>query len=161
MGGEFGQRREWTHEQGLEWWVTQLPEHAGAQRWVRDLNALYAAEPALYQQDFEPEGFEWIDANDTAASVLSFLRRPRTGPPLLAVCNFTPMPRANYNVGVPDGGYWRELLNSDASIYGGSGVGNLGGVEAAPISAHGRRHALVLTLPPLGIVLLKPERAGS
>jgi 1,4-alpha-glucan branching enzyme len=154
MGGEFGQRREWTHEQGLEWWVTQLPEHAGVQRWVRDLNALYARQPALHEQDFDGAGFEWVDANDRDRSVLSFLRRPRTGPPILAVCNFTPVPRTNFSVGVPGGGYWRELLNSDAPIYGGGGIGNLGGVEAAPISAHGRSHSLVLTVPPLSIVLL-------
>jgi 1,4-alpha-glucan branching enzyme len=161
MGGEFGQRREWTHEQGLEWWVTRFPEHAGAKRWVRDLNALYAREPSLYEQDFDGAGFEWIDANDGERSVLSFLRRPRAGPPMLAVCNFTPVPRTNYSVGVPGGGYWRELLNSDAAIYGGSGIGNLGGVEAAPISAHGRSHSLAATLPPLGMVLLKSDANGG
>ena len=161
MGSEFGQRREWTHEQGLEWWVTRFPEHAGAQRWVRDLNALYARQPALYEQDFDGAGFEWIDANDRETSVLSFLRRPRAGPPILAVCNFTPVPRTNYSVGVPGGGYWRELLNSDAAIYGGSGMGNLGGVEAAPIPAHGRSHSLALTLPPLGMVLFKSDVSGE
>ncbi len=161
MGCEFGQRREWTHEEGLEWWVTRFREHAGAKAWVRDLNALYVHEPALYEQDFDGAGFEWIDANDRDASTLAFLRRPREGTPVLAVCNFTPMPRTNYSVGVPHGGYWRELLNSDAAIYGGSGIGNLGGVEAAPISAHGRRHSLQLTLPPLGMVLLKGAAPGE
>ena len=158
MGGEFGQRREWTHEGGLEWWVSTLPEHAGVQRWVRDLNAVLRAEPALYQLDFDQAGFEWIEAGDAAVSVLSFLRKPRSGAaPLLAVCNFTPVVRHNYSVGVPQGGLWRELLNSDAGAYGGSGVGNFGGVEAAPVPAHGRAHALTLTLPPLGCILLKPE----
>jgi 1,4-alpha-glucan branching enzyme len=158
MGGEFGQRREWTHEGGLEWWVSTLPEHAGVQRWVRDLNAVLRAEPALYQLDFDQAGFEWIDAGDAAASVLSFLRKPKSGAaPLLAVCNFTPVVRHNYSVGVPQGGLWRELLNSDADAYGGSGVGNFGAVEAAPVAAHGRTHALTLTLPPLGCILLKPE----
>ena len=158
MGGEFGQRREWTHEGGLEWWVSKLPEHAGVQRWVRDLNAVLRTEPALYQLDFDQAGFEWIDAGDKEASVLSFLRKPKSGAaPLLAVCNFTPVVRHNYSVGVPQGGLWRELLNSDAGAYGGSGVGNFGGVEAAPVPAHGRAHALTLTLPPLGCILLKPE----
>ena len=158
MGGEFGQRREWTHEGGLEWWVSTLPEHAGVQRWVRDLNAVLRTEPALYQLDFDQAGFEWIDAGNKEASVLSFLRKPKSGAaPLLAVCNFTPVVRHNYSVGVPQGGLWRELLNSDAGVYGGSGVGNFGAVEAAPVPAHGRAHALTLTLPPLGCILLKPE----
>ena len=158
MGGEFGQRREWTHEGGLEWWVSTLSEHAGVQRWVRDLNAVLRTEPALYQLDFDQAGFEWIDAGDAALSVLSFLRKPKSGAaPLLAVCNFTPVVRHNYSVGVPQGGLWRELLNSDAGAYGGSGIGNFGAVEAAPVPAHGRAHALTLTLPPLGCILLKPE----
>jgi 1,4-alpha-glucan branching enzyme len=122
MGGEFGQRREWTHEDGLEWWVLQHPEHAGVQRWVADLNALYRAEPALYQVDFDRSGFEWVDFRDAEQSVLTFLRQPRDGPPVLAVCNFTPVPRRNYVVGVPHGGPWHELLKSDAQAYGGSGV---------------------------------------
>jgi 1,4-alpha-glucan branching enzyme len=162
MGGEFGQRREWTHEGGLEWWVSTLPEHAGVQRWVRDLNAVLRAEPALYQLDFDQAGFEWIDAGDAAVSVLSFLRKPKNGAaPLLAVCNFTPVVRHNYSVGVPQGGLWRELLNSDAGAYGGSGVGNFGAVEAAPVPAHGRAHALTLTLPPLGCILLRPEHSAG
>jgi 1,4-alpha-glucan branching enzyme len=156
MGGEFGQRREWTHEGGLEWWVLEHPEHAGVRRWVADLNALYRAEPALYELDFSQAGFEWIDCHDAENSVLSFLRRPRQGPPVLVVCNFTPVPRTNYVVGVPEGGYWREVLNSDATLYGGSGMGNLGGVEAAPVAAQGRFHSLALTLPPLGVLFLRP-----
>ena len=156
MGGEFGQRREWTHEQALEWWVLQYPEHSGMQRWVCDLNALYRAEPALHQVDFDSSGFEWVDHSDAEDSVISFLRVPRNGAPVLAVCNFTPLPRPNYLVGVPRDGYWRELLNSDAPLYGGSGIGNFGGVEAAPVPAQGRLHSLPLTLPPLAIVLLKP-----
>ena len=162
MGGEFGQRREWTHESGLEWWVSTLAEHAGVQRWVRDLNAVLRTEPALYQLDFDQAGFEWIDAGDAAASVLTFLRKSRDGvAPLLAVCNFTPVVRHNYSVGVPQGGAWRELLNSDAGVYGGSGVGNFGAVEAAPVPAQGRAHALTLTLPPLGCLLLKPDRSAG
>jgi 1,4-alpha-glucan branching enzyme len=156
MGSEFGQRREWAHDEGLEWWVLQYPEHSGAQRWVSDLNALYRAEPALYEQDFAGAGFEWIDCHDADGSVLSFLRRPRAGPPILVVCNFTPVPRHNYVVGLPESGYWREILNSDATHYGGSGTGNFGGVEAAPVPAQGRYHSAALTLPPLAAVYFKP-----
>lgn len=156
MGGEFGQRREWAHEESLEWHVLQYPEHAGLQRWVTDLNRLYRSEPALHQVDFEQSGFEWVDCNDSEQSVLTFLRRPRGGgPPLLIACNFTPVPRVNYIIGVPCGGYWRELANSDATLYGGSGMGNFGGVEAAPVAAHGRAHSLTLTLPPLAVLMLK------
>jgi 1,4-alpha-glucan branching enzyme len=157
MGSEFGQRREWTHEEGLEWWVLQYAEHAGIQRWVADLNALYRAEPALHEVDFAQEGFAWVDCHDADNSVVSFLRRPRAGPPVLVVCNFTPVPRGNYTVGVPVGGYWHERLNSDAPLYGGSGIGNLGGVEAAPVPAHGHYHSLSVTLPPLATVFFRPQ----
>jgi 1,4-alpha-glucan branching enzyme len=158
MGGEFGQRREWTHEEALEWWVLQYPEHAGLQRWVADLNRLYRNEPALFEADFDPSGFEWIDCRDAQASVISFVRKRRDGRgPILVVCNFTPVARRNYLVGVPAGGYWRELLNSDATLYGGGGVGNYGGVEAAPVPAHGRFHSITLTLPPLSTLFLKHE----
>jgi 1,4-alpha-glucan branching enzyme len=126
------------------------------QRWVADLNALLRAEPALHELDFEARGFEWIDCRDADASVISFLRRPREGPPVLVVCNFTPVPRTNYVVGAPEGGYWREILNSDAALYGGSGMGNLGGVDAAPVPAQGRFQSLSLTLPPLAVVFFKP-----
>jgi 1,4-alpha-glucan branching enzyme len=156
MGSEFGQRREWAHEEGLEWWVLQYPEHAGVQRWVRDLNTFVRGEPALHQLDFDQRGFEWIDCHDADASVISFLRRPREGPPVLVVCNFTPVPRTNYTVGLPEGGFWREVLNSDAPLYGGSGIGNFGGVEAAPVAAQGRFHSMVITLPPLATVFFKP-----
>ena len=156
MGGEFGQRREWAHEDSLEWHVLQFPEHEGLRRWVADLNRLYRAEPALYQVDFDQSGFEWVDCNDSEQSVLSFLRRPRAGgAPVLVLCNFTPVPRTNYIVGVPLGGYWREIANSDATLYGGSGMGNLGGVESAPVAAHGRFHSLALTLPPLSVLMFK------
>jgi 1,4-alpha-glucan branching enzyme len=161
MGGEFGQRREWAHEEALEWWVTGQPEHGGLQRWVADLNRVYRAEPALFQADFSPEGFEWIDCSDSESSVIAFLRRPRgDGAPLIVACNFTPVPRANYLLGAPSGGPWRELLNSDAQAYGGAGWGNLGGVEAAPVPAHGRPWSVCLTLPPLGVIYLKPDSHG-
>jgi len=159
MGAEFAQRREWTHEGELEWWVSERPEHAGVTRFVQALNRLYRAEPALWQIDFEPAGFEWIDASDTEASVIAFLRKPRDtdAAPLLVACNFTPVPRENYLLGVPAGGTWREVLNSDAHDYGGAGWGNLGGVEAAPVGAHGRSHSLSLVLPPLSTIVLKRE----
>jgi 1,4-alpha-glucan branching enzyme len=156
MGCEFGQRREWTHEGQLEWEALAEPLHAGVQRWVADLNGLLRSEPALHEVDFDTAGFAWIDARDADRSVLTFLRRPRNGRPVLVACNFTPVPRANYVVGVPDNGHWEELLNSDASHYGGSGMGNLGGGVAAPVPAHGHFHSLSLTLPPLGAVFLAP-----
>jgi 1,4-alpha-glucan branching enzyme len=158
MGGEFGQKREWQHDESLEWHVLQYPLHAGVQRWVEDLNRFYRGEPALYEIDFAPEGFEWIDANDADNSVTAFLRKGMDPRDLvLVVCNFTPVVRENYRVGVPVGGGWRECLNSDAPLYGGSGQGNLGGVEAAPLPAHGRFHSLNLRLPPLGALFLKPQ----
>ena len=158
MGGEFAQRREWQHDESLEWHVLQYPLHAGVQRWVRDLNRLYRATPALYERDFTGDGFEWIDANDSDASVLSFLRKGARPQDLIVVlCNFTPVPRENYRVGVPLGGCWRERLNSDAHDYGGSGMGNFGSVEAAPLASHGRYYSLNLRLPPLSVLLLTPE----
>ena len=156
MGGEFGQKREWQHEESLEWHVLQYPLHAGVQRWVKDLNYYYRTTPALFERDFTPDGFEWIDCNDTDASVLSFVRRGRREDVVLVVCNFTPLPRENYLVGVPYGGFWRERLNSDAQVYGGSGRGNLGGVESSPLPAHGRFHSLRLHLPPLAVLFLEP-----
>jgi 1,4-alpha-glucan branching enzyme len=158
MGGEFAQGREWAHEEALDWALLERPLHASVQRFVTDLNALYRAEPALHAVDFAPSGFEWIDAHDADASVIAYLRRGGRGAPILAVCNFTPVPRMNYVLGVPEAGYWRERLNSDATVYGGSGMGNLGGVEAAPAPAHGRFQSITLTLPPLAIVLLQPDR---
>jgi len=156
MGGEFGQRREWQHDESLEWHVLQHPLHAGLQRWMGDLNRCYRAEPALYQKDFSSDGFSWVDFQDREDSVISFLRHGRhADDSVLVVCNFTPVARQNYVVGVPSGGYWREILNSDATWYGGSGIGNLGGVEASPVAVHGHYHSLPLTLPPLSVVYLK------
>jgi 1,4-alpha-glucan branching enzyme len=152
MGGEFGQWSEWYHEASLDWHLLDAPLHRGLQRWLEDLNRAYRNEPALFTQDFTPAGFEWIDCNDVLQSVVTFLRKGRQGELILVACNFTPVPRHYYRVGVPVGGYWRELLNSDASVYGGSGHGNLGGQDAAPIPCHGRSHSLNLTLPPLGVV---------
>jgi len=156
MGGEFGQWNEWYHEVGLDWHLLDDPTHAGLQHWVQDLNRLYRSEPALYQLDFDPAGFEWIDCNDSQNSVLSLIRKGRSATDtLVIVCNFTPVSRGTYRVGVPNGGFWRELLNSDAEEYGGSGVGNMGGVEASSTGFHGRPHSLDLTLPPLGAIFLK------
>ena len=158
MGGELGQWREWAHEESLEWELLDRPMHAGVQRWVADLNRTYRSEPALHELDVDPDAFEWVDANDNEASVISFLRRGRsTDDVFLVVCNFTPVPRDNYLVGVPHGGLWREVLNSDAEIYGGSGWGNLGGADAVPVPVHGRPRAVRLSLPPLGCVFLKSQ----
>ncbi len=156
MGGEFGQRPEWSHEAELDWSALSHDAHRGLQRWVEDLNALYRSRRALYEIDFEPQGFEWIDGEDAERCVLAYLRKPRNGPPLLIVSHFTPVPRDNVLVGVPLPGLWRELLNSDASLYGGSGVGNLGAVNAVPVASHGRFQSLNLRLPPLGILILEP-----
>ena len=158
MGGEFGQWREWFHEDSLDWHLLQYPSHQEIQRWVKHLNILYRGEPALHERDFEHGGFEWVDFSDWEQSIISFLRKGRsTRDVILVVCNFTPVPRYNYRVGVPVGGYWKEILNSDAREYGGSGHGNLGGAEAVPVPSHGRYYSLSLTLPPLGILVFKRE----
>jgi 1,4-alpha-glucan branching enzyme len=157
MGSEFGQRREWNHDRSLDWDQLERPLHSGLRRWVRDLNTFYRGEPSLYEVDFEPSGFEWIDCGDFEGSVISFLRRAKNPADVtLFICNFTPVPRHNYRVGAPVNGYWREALNSDALLYGGSGQGNSGGVEAVPLPLHGRPYSLNLTIPPLGIVVLRP-----
>jgi 1,4-alpha-glucan branching enzyme len=155
MGGEIGQWSEWSHEGEVEWHLLQHAEHQGILRWVTDLNRLYASEPALHELDFQPHGFEWVEGNDGAQSVLAFLRKDARGEEVLAVFNFTPVPRENYRVGVPRDGRWRELLNSDAAEYGGGGLGNMGGVDATPVPYHGRFHSVVLTLPPLSAVFLR------
>jgi 1,4-alpha-glucan branching enzyme len=159
MGGDIGQWREWHHERGLDWELTHETDHAGVQHWLRDLNRAYRDTPALHEVDFSPDGFQWVDMNDSDDSVITYLRLSRSGSPVLVVCNFTPVVRQGYHVGVPLPGRWREVLNSDAPFYGGSGVGNLGGVEARPQACHGRPHSLALTLPPLGFSLFAPEAA--
>lgn len=156
MGGEFGQWREWTHDDSLEWHLLQYSPHSGLQRWVSDLNHVYRGEPALYEVDFDPTGFEWIDCNDVENSVISLIRKGRSGDDAIAVvCNFTPVTHFKYRIGVPQPGLWRELLNSDAREYRGSGQGNLGGMDAAPIPVHGRPYSLTITLPPLAAVFFK------
>jgi 1,4-alpha-glucan branching enzyme len=156
MGDEFGQVREWAHDSSLEWHVLQFGTHSGVQRWVAELNRVYRSEPALHMLDTSPAGFEWVDCNDNLTSTISLLRKSETpGDTVLIVCNFTPIPRLGYRVGVPHGGYWRELLNSDAAEYGGTGAGNLGGVHAVAEPEHGRPYSLRLTLPPLSALFLK------
>jgi 1,4-alpha-glucan branching enzyme len=158
MGGEIGQWREWSHDRQLDWELLAEPSHAGVQRWVRDLNALHVGERALHELDFEPGGFSWIDCTDSERSVVAVLRRGRSAADVVAaVFNFTPVPRYGYRIGVPNDGFWREIANSDASEYGGSGVGNLGGRDARGVPAHGHPFSVELTLPPLGAVFLKPE----
>lgn len=156
MGSEFGQWKEWSHDQSLDWHLLESAPHQGVQRWMKDLNHFYRNEPALYMRDFNASGFEWADLHDWNQSIISFFRKGENPDDLmLVVCNFTPVPHANYQVGVPRGGRWEEVLNSDATLYGGSGQGNLGGVEAAPVSAHGRDYSLALTLPPLAVLYFK------
>jgi 1,4-alpha-glucan branching enzyme len=161
MGAEFAQRREWTHEGELEWWVAGLPGHAGVQAWVRDLNRAYRTEPALYQLDFSAQGFEWVDVGDAEISVIAFLRKAADGSaPVLIVCNFTPVARSNFLAGVPLPGFWREILNSDAREYGGGGWGNLGGMHSSPVGAHARLHSINLTLPPLSTLMFRWQADG-
>ncbi len=158
MGGEFAQWNEWYHETSLDWHLTAYPMHSGVQNWVKDLNHFYMSEPAMYELDFSNEGFEWIDFRDWEQSVLSFIRKGKTTDDIvLVVCNFTPVPRYNYRIGVPRSGFWAEVLNSDAKVYGGSGHGNFGGVEATPIPYHERYHSISITLPPLGVLFFKNE----
>jgi 1,4-alpha-glucan branching enzyme len=158
MGGELAQFREWNHDTSLDWHLLEDERHAGIERWLADLNRLYRQEPALHELDCDPAGFEWIDGSDADNSVIAYLRKGKSpGEPILAVLSFTPVPLDNYRVGVPGAGFWREILNSDAEEYGGSGRGNMGGVESEAIPTHGRAHSLSLTLPPLGMILLQRE----
>ncbi len=162
MGGEFGQWREWNHDASLDWDLVGWDSHKGVQKLVDDLNRLYRQETALHEGDCEDFGFEWIDANDNIQSVTAFLRRGRDRKNvLLVVMNYTPVPRYNYRVGVPIGGTWSEILNSDAKIYWGSGQGNLGAVEASVLPHHQWHRSLSLTLPPLGAIILKPQRPAE
>ena len=159
MGAEFAQGGEWNYDHSLDWHLAEYPMHAGIQRFVRDLNRTYAAEPALYEIDFEYTGFQWIDCNDNENSVISFIRRARNqNDILIALLNFTPVPRDGYRIGVPEPGAYTELLNSDGEVYGGSNQGNGGVVFTEAIASHGHAQSLYLTLPPLGFLLLKPAR---
>ncbi|MGZ4120155.1 MAG: 1,4-alpha-glucan branching protein GlgB [Actinomycetota bacterium] len=155
MGSEFGQCREWDHESSLDWHLLAFPPHEGLRRWLHDCNVVYAEQPALHEADTDPAGFEWIDANDTEQSVYSFLRKDRRGAAIACVLNLTPLPRFGYRIGVPSGGMWSELLNSDAADYWGSGMGNYAGVLAEGMPFHGRPYSITLTLPPLSCLVLQ------
>jgi 1,4-alpha-glucan branching enzyme len=162
MGGEFGQWEEWDHQRGLDWHLLDEPRHAATMLWVRDLNRTYAAEPALHRRDCRSDGFQWIDCNDSEQSTISLMRVGESGdPPVVAVFNFTPVPRHEHPLGVPQGGRWQEILNSDAREYSGSGVGNCGAVDAKPSPMHGRPYSLHVELPPLGAVFFRGPRDSA
>jgi 1,4-alpha-glucan branching enzyme len=167
MGGEIGQWREWNHDWQLDWEVLGDPRHAGLQRWVRDLNRAYHEHAPLWEDDYEPSGFSWIDCNDHEQSTIALMRKANrpTGQQanrtevLIAVVNFTPIVRNGYRIGVPNNGDYVEVLNSDADVYGGSNVGNQGRVAAEARPSHGYEFSLSLSVPPLGFLLLKPNNA--
>ena len=159
MGGEIGQVNEWNHDGSIDWDLLKMEPHRGVQKWIDDLNRAYRNEAALHKFDCNPRGFQWIDCRDSDQSVLTFLRKGEDGDAdILVACNFTPVPRANYRVGTSPAEFWDEILNSDAVHYGGSGWGNLGGVESSPIASHGFPVSVNLTLPPLAIVFLRARR---
>jgi 1,4-alpha-glucan branching enzyme len=157
MGGELAQEHEWSHDTSLEWHLSDDPAHRGVGDLVRSINQVYRSRPALWQRDFTPDGFRWIDATDTDQSVLSFLRLSVEGDPVACVANLTPVPHHGYRVGLPRGGRWLELLNTDAREFGGSGLGNAGAVEAEEFAWHGLDFSASLTLPPLAVLWLAPE----
>ena len=161
MGAEFGQGREWNHDRSLDWHLIDQPLHRGIQQFMKDLNRVYASEPALYECDFEPRGFQWIDCNDSDNSIVSLIRRGSDPDNFVAaILNFTPVPRYGYVIGMPRGGAYRELLNSDAATYAGSNLGNDGRVSTDPVPSHGHEQSVRLTLPPLGFLLFKPDNGG-
>jgi 1,4-alpha-glucan branching enzyme len=157
MGAEFGQGREWNYDRSLDWHLLDEPLHAGLRQYVKDLNFLYASEAALHEVDFDPAGFQWIDCNDNENSVVSFFRRSKGGEIVVAILNFTPVPRDGYRIGVPVAGPYDELVNSDSEMYGGSNLGNQGVVFTEPIASHGHEQSLRLNLPPLACLWLKPQ----
>jgi 1,4-alpha-glucan branching enzyme len=162
MGAEIGAWHEWSHERSLDWHLCDHAPHRGIQRLVEDLNRLYRREPALHALDADPRGFTWLEAGDHDQSVLAFARTAAADEPqVVAVCNFTPVPREGYRIGVDRAGDWIELFNSDATLYGGSGMGNLGQAPTEPIASHGRAQSLSLVLPPLAAVLLRPAAGGG
>jgi 1,4-alpha-glucan branching enzyme len=157
MGAEFGQGREWNYDHSLDWHLLDEPLHRGLREYVKDLNRLYTSEAPLHEIDFDPAGFEWIDCNDSENSVVSFIRRAKNGEIVVAILNFTPVPRDGYRIGVPMAGAYDELVNSDGEMYGGSNLGNQGVVFTEPIASHGHAQSLRLNLPPLGCLWLKPQ----
>jgi 1,4-alpha-glucan branching enzyme len=152
MGCEIGDWNEWSHDRSLPWELLQYDNHRKLQAYMRELNALYKAHPALYDIDFSYTGFEWIDFRDVENSIIAFLRRATGGRFIIFVCNFTPVPRTGYRIGAPAAGFYREILNSDSSLFGGSNMGNAGGVVSDPVAAHGRPHSISITIPPLAVV---------
>jgi 1,4-alpha-glucan branching enzyme len=162
MGTDIGDRQEWNHDASVPWDLLQYPVHHGLQSFVRDLNHLYRSHPALYEVDFDYKGFEWIDIADIEKSVIAFLRRAADPKDfIIFACNFTPVPRQNYSVGVPEAGYYREILNSDSEHYGGSNMGNKGGVMSTAVKSHGRANSISITIPPLAVVAFKCQSATT
>src|SRR5690606_14452614 len=161
MGGEFGQEREWAESRELDWPLLEQPDRAGLQHLVADLNRSYRLTPALWRLDSDPAGFEWIDANDATGNVFSFLRHDDAGQTLACVANFSALPHEDYRLGLPSTGPWAEVINTDAEVYGGSGVGNLGRIEATATPWHGRPASATLRLPPLGALWLRPDPPGA
>jgi 1,4-alpha-glucan branching enzyme len=157
MGGELADPWEWNHADELPWWLLEHAEHVGMRDLVRDLNRAYRDEPALWEVDFSHEGFRWLDPNDAANNVLAFMRLAKDGSPLVCVANLSPVVGEGYRLGVPSGGAWVEVVNTDSSFYGGSGAGNMGAVTAEKLGWHDQPHSLELTLPPLSVLWLGPE----
>ncbi|MFO1095676.1 MAG: alpha amylase C-terminal domain-containing protein [Planctomycetaceae bacterium] len=157
MGGEFGQWTEWNHDSEIDWELLNFDKHDGLRRYIGDLNAAYRREPALHELDFDPAGFSWIHADDAHNSCFAFCRHSKQHrESVVVLLNMTPVPRPGYRVGVPAPGFYREIVNSDAKIYGGSDLGNAGGIQSESIPFHGRPHSIVVTLPPLAMLILKP-----
>jgi 1,4-alpha-glucan branching enzyme len=162
MGGELGQPNEWDHDAAVRWDLLDDPRHDGIRRWIRDLNALHLREPALHARDADPSGFEWIESSDADRGVLAFLRVGREAGQVVAVAmNLTPTPHQRFRLGLPAGGTWHEVLNGDATVYGGSGMGNLGSIVSEPVPSHGRAHSALVLLPPLACVFLRPDRGSG
>jgi 1,4-alpha-glucan branching enzyme len=161
MGGEFGQWREWNHDQSLDWHLLDYPFHAGLRRLVQHLNYVYKTEPALWQLDDSYEGFEWIDFHDAESSIVVFLRKGENTPAFVFLVNATPVPKYGYRIGVPSDGWYEEVINTDAETYGGGNIGNYGGMHADAIPWQGRSHSISVTLPPLGVVAFKRHEYKS
>lgn len=159
MGGEFGQWKEWDHDSCLDWELLNQETHSGLQKWVGDLNKMYRDFPSLHCRDLDENGFEWIDCGNAEESVVAFLRKgEQEMEPMLVVLNFTPTPRIDYQIGVPKSGQWKEVLNSDANDYGGSGIGNMGSVKTTPHPFHNNPFSLKLNLPPLSAIFLSRDQ---
>jgi 1,4-alpha-glucan branching enzyme len=159
MGGEIGQWDEWNFEQSVDWHLTRRREHNRLQKYVRDLNRIYSSEPALHKVDFDYQGFDWVDFHDAEGSIISFIRyAAEKNDYIVVVCNFTPVPRFSYRVGVPERCYYREILNSDSREYWGSNLGNAGGVQSVDMPWHGKPCSVDIIIPPLAVLYFKPAR---